>query len=100
MVKHISGVAKRNHEIRVAKVANRNHKGFFKMYGTKDRERIGPLTINTGEFVENYENMSKMLNDYFLPVFTQEDGTTIPERVQIYEVGDGDKLRDIIITGR
>lgn len=56
------------------------------------------MNTNTGELVENGEDMSKMLNDYFLSVFTQENLTTIPERVQVYEGEDNDKLRDVTIT--
>ena len=53
------------------------------MYRTKTRERIGPLKTDTGDLVENGEDMSKALNDYFLSVFTQENMTTIPEKGSI-----------------
>lgn len=48
----------------------------------KTRERIGPLKTNTGELVENGENMGQMLNDYFqfscslwnvIPIFKNGD---------------------------
>ncbi len=51
-----------------------------------------------GEIVENYENMSTLLNDYFLAVFTQDDQTNIPDKVQIYEGGDDDKLGGLNMT--
>ncbi len=72
----------------------------FQMYRTKTREKTGPLITNTGELVENYENMSTLLDNYFLSVYAKEDRTTIPERVQVYEGGVGDELRDIIITSQ
>lgn len=51
----------------------------------KKKEKIGPLKVNKDELVNNYENMSTLLNDYILSVFTQDDRTTIPERVRVYE---------------
>ncbi len=38
------------------------------------------------------------MNISFLSVFTQENLTTIPERVQVHEGEENDKLRDVIIT--
>ncbi len=72
-------------------------KGFFKLYGTKTTDRIRPLKTNTGELVENGEEISQMMNDYFLSVFTQENRTTIPNRVQVYEGEENDKLGNVII---
>ncbi len=92
-------LAKRNYEIRVANEAKSDPKGFFKLYRTKTWDRIiGPLKTNTGELVENGEDMSQMMNDDFLSVFKQENLTTILERVQVYEGEENDKLRDVIIT--
>ncbi len=70
-VKKNTRLAKRNYEIRVANEAKSDPKGFFKLYRTKTRDRIGPLKTSTGELVENGEKMSQMMNEYFLSVFTQ-----------------------------
>ncbi len=91
-------LAKRNYEIKIAYEAKSDPKGFFKLYRTKTRDRIGPLKTNTRELVETGEDMSQMMNEYFLSVFTQENITTIPQRVQVYEGEENDKLRDVIIT--
>ncbi len=48
------------------------------MYRTKTRETIGPLKTEAGEIMENGEEMSNLLNDYFLSVFTRENQDTIP----------------------
>lgn len=55
------------------------------------------MKIITRELVENSEDMSQILNDYFLSVFTQENVTTLIEKVQVYE-GEDDKPKDVIIT--
>ncbi len=78
-------LAKRNYEIKIANEAKSDPKGIFKLYRTKTRDRIGPLKTNTGELVETGEDMSQMMNEYFLSVFKQENLTTIPLRVQVYE---------------
>lgn len=44
------------------------------------------------------ENTSRMLNAYFLTVFTEGNLATIPERVEAYEGDNNDKLRDVVIT--
>ncbi len=42
--------------------------------------------------------MSKLLNKYFLSVFTQENLSTLPEGVQVYKGNDNDMLKDVTIT--
>ncbi len=41
--------------------------------------------------------MSKLLNDYFLSVFTRENQDTIPVG-EVFQGEDNEKLRDVIIT--
>ena len=68
------------------------------MYRTKTRGRIGPLKTEPGEIIESGEDMSKLLNDYFLLVFTRENQDTIPVREEVFQGEDNEKLRDVIIT--
>ncbi len=68
------------------------------MYTTKAREKIGPLKTDTGNVINEGEGMSKLLNNYFLSVFTQENLSTLPEGVHVYEGNDNDSLRDVTIT--
>ncbi len=49
------------------------------------------------EIIESGEDMSKLLNDYFLKVFTRENQDTIPVR-EVFQGEDNEKLRDVIIT--
>ncbi len=42
--------------------------------------------------------MRRMLNDYFLSIFTKENLATLPDRVQVYEGEDKEKLRDVLST--
>ncbi len=44
-----------NKMIRVATEAKSNSKGFFNIYRTKTRERIGPLKTEAGEIIESGE---------------------------------------------
>ncbi len=67
------------------------------MYRTKTRERIGPLKTEAGQVIESGEDMSKLLNDYFLSVFTREKQDTIPEG-EVFQGEDNEKLRDVTIT--
>ena len=97
-VKRNTRIAKRNYEIKVAREAKSNPKGFFNMYRTKTRERIGPLKTEAGEIIESGEDMCKLLNDYFLSVFTRENQDTIPVREEVFQGEDNEKLRDVIIT--
>ncbi len=68
------------------------------MYITKAREKIGLLITDTGDVIDDSEGMNKLLNNYFLSVFTQENLSTLPEGVQVYEGNDNDRLRDVTIT--
>ncbi len=53
-----------------------NPKVFFNMYRTKIRDKIGSLKTEAGEIIESGEEMSNLLNDYFLSVFTRENQDT------------------------
>ncbi len=97
-VKKNTRLAKIYYEIKIANEAKSDPKGFFKLYRTKTRNRIRLLKTNTGELVETGEDMSQLMNEYFLSVFKQENLPTIPERVQVYKGEENDKLRDMIIT--
>ncbi len=68
------------------------------MYRTKTRERIGPLKTEAGGIIESGEEMSNLLNDYFLSVLTKKNQDTIPAGEEVFQGEDNEKLRDIIIT--
>ncbi len=85
-------IAKRNYEIRVAREAKNNPKKFFNIYRTKTRERIGPLKTEAGEIIESGEEMSKLLNDYLLSVFTRENQDTIPVGEEVFKGEENEKL--------
>ena len=89
--------AKRDYEIRVAANVKSNPKGFFQLYKTKIKDRIGPLKLDEGTAVSNRE-MSEVLNNYFLSVFTQEDLTYIPDALQVYRGGAENSLTGIRIN--
>ncbi len=73
-------------------------KGFSTCIGQKTRERIGPLKTEAGEIIESGEEMSTLLNDYFLSVFTTENQDIIPTGEEVFQGEDNEKLRDVIIT--
>ncbi len=55
------------------------------MYRTKTRERIGSLKTEAGEIIESGKEMSNLLNDCFLSVFTRENQDTIPEGEEVFQ---------------
>lgn len=89
--------AKRNYEIRVASNVKNNPKGFFQLYKTKNRDRIGPIKVEEEILVNNRE-MSEALNKYFVSVFTQEDISYLPDAVQVFRGGTDNNLSDIYIN--
>ncbi len=97
-VKRNTRMAKRNYDIKVAMDAKRNLKEFFNMYRTKTMDRIGPLKTEAGEIIESGEEMSNLLNDNFLSVFTRENQDTISTGEEVFQGKDNEKLRDVIIT--
>ncbi len=57
------------------------------MNRTKNRERVGPLKTEAGEIIDSGKEMSNLLNNYFLLVFTKEQsghnisrGRSLPKR--------------------
>ena len=89
--------AKRNYEVRIARNAQKDPKGFYQLYKSKTRESIGPLKAINGSLIENGEEISRELNNYFLSVFSQEaDEELEPE--QIFRGIENNKLTDIGIS--
>ena len=97
-VRKLTKNAKNAYELKVARQAKTDPKGFYQLYRTKNRETIGPLRISDGELVNSGEEMSKIMNEYFLTVFTQETVQDVPEAEQVFNGEENDKLVDIIIT--
>ncbi len=56
----------------------------FNMYRTKTRERIGSLKTEAGGIIESGEEMSNLLNDYFLSAFTRENQDIIPTGKEVF----------------
>ncbi len=71
---------------------------FSTCIGQKTRERIESLKTEAGETIESGEDMSKLLNNYSLSVFTRENQDTIPVGEKVFQGEDNEKLRDVIIT--
>ena len=97
LVKSLTRKAKRQYELKVATNVKSNPKGFFQLYKTKTRDRIGPL--KEGEaLLESSKDMSEALNQYFVSVFTQEDVDLIPEADSVYTGESSNKLINIKIS--
>ena len=97
-VRKLTRKAKNNYEIKIASQVKTNPKGFFQNYRTKNRESIGPLKTANGELVSSGEEISKILNEYFLTVFTQENMQEMPVSEQMFRANDNEKLIDIFIN--
>ncbi|KAK8754343.1 hypothetical protein OTU49_015693, partial [Cherax quadricarinatus] len=88
--------AKRDYEAKVARDSKTNPKGFFQVYRSKIRDKIGPLKSNSGQITDSDKDMCEILNTYFLSVFTQENTSDIPEITDYVE--QDDKLCTIAVT--
>ena len=97
-VRKMTRVAKKDYEIRIAKEAKTNPKGFFQVYRTKNKENVGPLNTSEGDVEETDEGMSRMLNEYFLSVFTKENFESVPQVTQVFKGREDEKLKDVIIA--
>ena len=84
-VRKLTNSAKNTYELKVAaSQAKTDPKGFYQLYRAKNRETIGPLKAADGELVRSGDEMSKIMNEYFLPVLTQETLQDIPESPSRY----------------
>ena len=79
-------IAKSNHAIKVASQTNMNLKDFFQVYRKKTRNKLDPLKIFDVELISSWEGIRKILNSYFLTIFTQENMKDIPDSRQIFRV--------------
>ena len=71
-VKKDTRTARRNYEVKIASDAQKDPKRFYQLYKNKTKNRIGPLKGTDGSPIDNSEEISKELNNYFLSVFSQE----------------------------
>ena len=85
--------------MKVAKNAKSDPKAFFQIYKTKNKDRIGPLKKDD-EMIENSEDMSKALNNYFLSVFTHENLTLLPGADQVFRERADERLTNIYIKSQ
>ncbi len=46
---------------------------------------MGPLKTEVGEIIESADEMSNLLKDYFLSVFTRENQKTIPTGEEVFK---------------
>ncbi|MCP4269715.1 MAG: hypothetical protein GY777_29775 [Candidatus Brocadiaceae bacterium] len=90
--------AKRDYEIKIANDSKVNPKGFYQLYRTKARENIGPLKSEDGHITENVEEMCRILNAYFLSVFTEENLENIPAPEVIYRDSIENALDKVTIS--
>ena len=97
-VKRLTREAKNNYEVKIATHAKNDPKGFYQVYRTKSKDIIGPLKTAEGDLVATGKEMSKILNDYFLTVFTEENTQEMPDCEELFRAGDDQKLIDIAVT--
>ena len=53
-----------NYEVKIARYAQKDPKGFYQLYKTKAREGIGPLKGMDGSSIDKGEEISKESNNY------------------------------------
>ena len=89
-IKTMIRAAKRNEEMRVARLCKENPKEFFRYVNSRKpiKRKISPLVGNDGELCFTDPENADLLNDYFSSVFTVEDDHS-PEPIVNHE---GDSL--------
>ncbi len=89
--------AKNNYEARVTRQAKADPKGFFQLYKTKARDRVGPFKADDGEPLSSMQTCIT-LNEYFATIFNQEDTSTLPVAPQVFMARVDEMLCDVSIT--
>ena len=90
--------AKRDYEIKIARESKENPKGFYQMYRTKNKDRIGPLISESGNITSDNKEMCSILNKYFASVFTKENLDVIPQAPAIYNDNNDSILSKITVS--
>jgi len=80
-VKTMIRSAKRNEELRIARLCKENPKEFFSYVNSRKpiSRRIGPLESDSGTLCSTDEESATLLNEYFSSVFTVENDIFNPE---------------------
>ena len=91
--------AKQNFEMKLAKNIKQDTKSFYAYARSKykTKERVGPLTDEKNELVDDDANAARMLNSYFTSVFTNEPNEDVPEIRQVFNGREDEKLDNIEI---
>ena len=79
--------AKRNEELRIARLCKKNPKEFFSYVNSRKpiSRRIGPLESDNGTLCSTDEENATLLNEYFSTVFTVENNLYDPEPGVIHQ---------------
>ena len=72
--------AKVNFEKKLAQNIKHDSKSFYSHIRSKQRtkDKVGPLKNSSGKIIVDDEEAANHLNDYFVTVFTEENGCSIP----------------------
>jgi hypothetical protein len=92
--------AKKNFEKKLSKEVKCNPKSFYSYIRStaKTKDRVGPLKDSNGVTVTDDESISKLLNDYFSSVFTDESLNPVLPIVQdLFKEDQSKKLLDFDI---
>ena len=87
--------AKRNEEIRVARICKKNSKEFFSYVNSRKpiSKRIGPLESDNGTLYSSDKENATLLNEYFSSVFTVENDLYDPEPGVVHQGNSINSIR-------
>ena len=64
----------------------------------KVRYKVGPLENNSGNIISDGFQMAEVLNEYFSPVFTTEDISSLPVPFTKFEGNKSEHLGQLFVT--
>ena len=89
--------ARNKYKSKLAKNVRNDPKAFLKYVrnNRKAKERVGPLTKESGNVVTDDKESADILNRFFTTVYTKEDLTNMPVPRQMFFGREEDKLREV-----
>ena len=94
--------AKKKFESKLAQNIKDDKKSFYAYVRSKSkaRTRIGPLTGDDGEAVEDSSDMAESFNKFFSSVFTDEDTGNVPIADNVFSGSKEDALQDVTVRDK
>ena len=92
--------SKRSFEHKLAHNKKSDSKSFYAYVIRKQyvRDKVGPLKDNAGNIITEGFLMAEQLNMHFSSVFTREDTCSLPVPETKFNVSEGERLGQLVVT--